>query len=304
MMPDVIGLGELLWDCFPEERRPGGAPANVAFHAQQLGLTAGVATRVGIDTLGDELIVFLQQQGLSTDLVQRDPLHGTGTVTVQPQTDGSTRYEFLVDSAWDFLELTPAWRSALGATRAVCFGTLAQRCPDSRATILAALSVVSAGCLIVYDVNLRPPFVDRAWVEASLPLARVVKLNEDEVRVLSGWEQPPILTPIALAEGLLQRYPQLELVCVTRGAQGALAVTRSEIVDEPGRPVKVVDTVGAGDAFTAALITGRLNGWPLAQTIRFATRIGGLVASRAGAMPELHAEFASCRSDCGIPQAG
>ncbi len=300
VMPDVIGLGELLWDCFPDKRRPGGAPANVAFHAQQLGLTAGVATRVGVDRFGDELIAFLQQQGLSTDLVQRDPLHGTGTVTVQPQPDGSTRYEFLADSAWDFLELTPVWRSALGSARAVCFGTLAQRCPTSRATMTAALSAVAPACLVVYDVNLRPPFVDRAWVEASLPFARVLKLNDDELRVLAAWEQSPALTPNALAERLLERHPQLELVCVTRGAHGALAVTRSEVVDEPGRPVQVVDTVGAGDAFTAALITGRLHGWPLAPALRFATQVGGLVASHAGAMPELRAEFATCQIDCGF----
>lgn len=299
-MPDVIGLGELLWDCFPDERRPGGAPANVAFHAQQLGLTAAVATRVGVDPLGDELVAFLQRQGLSTDLVQRDPQHGTGTVTVQPQPDGSTRYEFLVDSAWDFLELTPAWRSALGAARAVCFGTLAQRCPASRATIHAALSVVDPACLTVYDINLRPPFVDRAWVAASLPLARILKLNDDEVRTLGEWEPQPITAPVELARLLLDRLPQLELVCITRGARGALAVTREELVDEPGRPVTVVDTVGAGDSFTAALICGRLHGWPLAPTIRFATRVGGLVASRAGAMPNLRDDFATLRNECGL----
>lgn len=283
----VIGLGELLWDCFPAGRLPGGAPANVAFHAQQLGLPAAAATRVGTDALGDELLAFLGSKGLQTDLVQRDPLHGTGTVTVSPRSDGHTDYVFLENSAWDFLEATPAWNAAFATARAVAFGTLAQRGAISRAAIHACVRATAPDCLVVYDINLRPPFYDRAWIAESLSLARVVKLNDDESRILAEMFSVPETTPVAVAQHLLKQFPRLELVCITRGGNGAIGITRSETVEVPGVPVTVVDTVGAGDAFTAALISGRLAQQPLGTTLQFANRVGSLVASRPGAMPDL-----------------
>lgn len=288
---EFIGLGELLWDCFPAHRLPGGAPANVAFHAQQLGLSAAVATRVGTDPLGDELIAYLQQQGLTTDLVQRDPLHGTGTVTVQP-CGTNTSYTFLENSAWDFLEIDHAWQAALSTAKVVCFGTLAQRGPVSRATIQQGLKLTAPDCLRVYDINLRPPFYEREWIETSLKLARIVKLNDDEVRVLRAMFHVPVDGEQQFAQWMLQSYG-LELVCITRGARGAIAVTANEVAEVPGLPITVVDTVGAGDAFTAGFIWSRLQTWPLERGLQLANRLGALVASRAGAMPKLHTEIAA-----------
>ncbi|MDZ4685462.1 MAG: carbohydrate kinase [Planctomycetaceae bacterium] len=289
---DVIGLGELLWDCFPDGRKPGGAPANVAFHAQQLGLSARVATRVGSDALGDELCGFLSQQGLHTDLIQRDSQHGTGTVTIEPQADGSARYTFLENSAWDFLEADDRWLSAMSQARAICFGTLAQRGETSRATIHRCLQATSAECLRVYDVNLRPPFLDREWILASLKFARIVKLNDDEVRVLTALLGAPYVADVPFASWLREKF-ELDLVCVTRGPRGALAVSADEICDVPGCAVTVADTVGAGDAFTAGLIWSRLQGHSLITGLALANRIGALVAGRPGAMPELRADFAA-----------
>jgi fructokinase len=296
MPAPFLGLGELLWDCFPDHRLPGGAPANVAFHAQQLGLSAATVTRVGSDALGEEICKFLKSQGLSIDLVQRDPLHGTGTVTVEPTPTGAT-YTFLPDSAWDFLELQPELIAAMQSARAVCFGTLAQRSAISRETIHSCLAVASADCLVVYDVNLRPPFYERDWIERSLRLARIVKLNDDEVRVLADMFATGTRNDLDFAQHLLDDQSQLELVCVTRGANGCLAVSRSEAVDIPGIAVQVVDTVGAGDSFTAALIQTRLAGWPLRRSIEFANRVGALVASRPGAMPNLRDELAALRRE-------
>lgn len=293
-MIDLIGLGEMLWDCFPDRRLPGGAPANVAFHAQQLGLSTAVATRVGKDPLGDELIAYLQQQGLSTQLVQRDPQHGTGTVTVEPQ-GTSTRYTFLENSAWDFLEIDDAWQAALTTAKAVCFGTLAQRGQVSRTTIHRALQHTPPDCLRVYDINLRPPFYEQAWIEASLKLARIVKLNDEEVRVLSAMFGLTVADEQQFAKWLLQRY-ELDLVCITRGARGAMAVTSSNVVDVPGLAITVADTVGAGDAFTAGLIWSRLQHWPLDRGLTLANRLGALVASRSGAMPVLTQELAGVLS--------
>jgi len=288
---DVIGLGELLWDCFPDGKKPGGAPANVAFHAQQLGLSARVATRVGNDPLGDELCGFLSQQGLNTDLVQRDPHHGTGTVTVEPQSEGSTRYTFLENSAWDFLEADDRWLAAMSQARAVCFGTLAQRGETSRATIRRCLQATSAECLRVYDVNLRPPFFDKEWIVAALKLARIVKLNDDEVRTLTALLGAPYRSEVPFATWLRETFG-LDVVCITRGSRGAVAVSANEICDVPGLAVTVADTVGAGDAFTAGLIWSRLQGRSLIDGLALANRIGALVASRPGAMPDLRTEFA------------
>jgi fructokinase len=230
----VLGLGELLWDCFPDRRLPGGAPANFAFQAQQLGLTAATVTRVGTDDLGDEICRFLQSQGLSLDLVQRDPIHGTGTVTVQA-TPTSTSYIFKPDSAWDFLQATPALRAAMQAAKAVCFGTLAQRNSASREAIHTCLAAAGRDCLIVYDVNLRPPFFERDWIERSLARARIVKLNDDEVRVLSTMFETGTSDDAGFARWLLDRY-DLILVCVTRGGRGCLIVDRTEAIDIPGVP--------------------------------------------------------------------
>jgi len=292
---DVIGLGEVLWDCFPEHRLPGGAPANVAFQAQQLGLTAAVATRVGDDALGDELIGFLRQQGLNTALVQRDVEHGTGTVTVELSPTG-TRYEFLENSAWDFLADSDDWLTAARHAKAICFGTLAQRQARSRETIQAILRATSPGCLVVYDVNLRPPFYQREWIHESLRQATIVKLNDDEVRILAAMFSTHTTTEDEFARWLIETY-HVRLVCITRGAKGALAVSPEELCEVAGIPITVADTVGAGDAFTAALIWSQLQQWPLKRALTLANRLGALVASRPGAMPVLGQEIQQLIAD-------
>ena len=292
----MIGLGELLWDCFPDRRLPGGAPANVAFHAQQLGLSTAVATRVGQDEFGDELLQFLQTQGLSTELVQQDSSHPTGTVTVSPGTSMSVDYTFLENSAWDFLEPKPELLAAMGAAKAICFGTLGQRRPVSRNTIQQCLNAAAKDCLIVYDVNLRSPFFSKDWILQSLKRATVVKLNLDEVKVLTKLLGFPLVDEVRFAKKLLDDFRQLSMVCITRGSEGCLGVTCDEAISLSGIAVKVGDTVGAGDAFTAAIIFGQLAGWPFAKMLDLANSFGALVASRVGAMPSMPKELASLKS--------
>lgn len=293
----VIGLGELLWDCFPDRRLPGGAPANVAFHVQQLGLSATVATRVGTDALGDELCTFLQAQGLTTDLVQRDPLHRTGTVTVECLPTGN-RFTFLEESAWDYLEATPAWLSAMAAARAICFGTLAQRHAVSRETIMRCVRHAQEKCLVVYDVNLRPPFYAREWIDQSLRLASLAKLNDAEAALLAALLQGPEGNDLVFARWLREHYG-LEAVCVTRGERGAACVSTDGDYEIPGISVHVADTVGAGDAFSAALIWARLSKWPWDRALLLANAVGALVASRPGAMPLLRDEYQALKEQLG-----
>jgi fructokinase len=287
--PIVVGLGELLWDCFGDTRRPGGAPANVAFHAGQLGCRGIVCSRVGRDPLGDELIAFLESQGLATDWIQRDDRYPTGTVTVDTSRADHPVYVIHENVAWDHLEATAACNALMGQAAAVCFGTLAQRWPDARRAIHQALDAVRPECLVVYDVNLRQHFFERAWIEQSLARSRIVKLNSDEATVLAALLDSGAADHVAFARTVQQRYG-VKTVCITRAEQGCLLISGDEVVDCPGVRVDVVDAVGAGDAFTAALIAGQLRGWPLARQAAAANQVGALVAASPGAMPVLRGE--------------
>lgn len=288
----VVGLGEVLWDCFPERRLPGGAPANFAFHARQLGLPGVVCSRVGDDSLGREFRDYLAEHGLGDDYLQRNPLHDTGRVDVTFERADEPQYTFVENSAWDFLEADERTLELMRKASAVCFGTLAQRNDKSRETIHHCLSEAPANCTIIYDVNLRPPWYHRDWIERSLAAAAIVKLNDDESRILSDMfglaprgDHHELRTEFA--EQLRRRF-DLGLVCITCGAKGAFLSAEVGSVFVPAEPIQLADPVGAGDSFTAALYFGKTAGWPLDSIGRFANRFAGLVASHAGAMPHLH----------------
>jgi fructokinase len=286
----VVGLGELLWDCFPDSCRPGGAPANVAFHAQQLGQRGVICSRIGDDELGRELLAYLGARGLDTRHVQRDRSRPTGYVTVN--TANPDRPSFIIHEnvAWDALEFNDELGGLMGVAAAVCFGTLAQRSPRSRETIHRCLSAAQ-NALIVYDVNLRQNWYERDWIERSLRTADIVKLNIDEVAVLAEVLETESPDPQRFAADLRARFG-VELVCVTRAEEGCALIGRDETADVSGVRVEVADAVGAGDAFTAALITARLRGWGLRTAATFANEVGALVAGRPGAMPSLPTELA------------
>ena len=296
VLPLVIGLGELLWDLFPDKALPGGAPANFAFHANQLGCHGMVASRVGRDSLGNDLTDYLKRQGLDVSLLQVVETHPTGSVTVEFTAPGQPQYTIHTDVAWDFLEATAELMATARKASVICFGTLAQRSPVSRESIQSIVQATDANCLRVYDVNLRQQFYERDWIERSLQLANIVKLNHEEAAVLGtllGWGQ---LSLKEFATRLRGCY-ELSHVCVTRGAEGCLVHGPEGTVDIPGEPVHAIDTVGAGDAFTAGLITALLAGLPSERAAKFANRIGGLVATKQGGMPSLRAEFALLREN-------
>jgi fructokinase len=290
--PIVVGLGEVLWDCFADSRRPGGAPANVAYQANQLGCRGIVCSRVGKDELGDELVGFLQQQGLSVDYVQRDAEHPTGTVTVDTSQADHPVFTIHENVAWDFIELNDSVKALVQSAAAVCFGTLAQRGDVSRRTIQHLLAAVPQQSLVVYDVNLRQRWYARPWIEQSLEAAGVAKLNSDEVVELARLLETSSADEEPFARELIERFG-LDTVCVTRGADGCLLVDAQGAFEVPGLRVDVADAVGAGDAFTAALIYSRLSGWSIEKQGRFANRVGALVASKAGAMPPMRDDLAA-----------
>ena len=285
----VVGLGEVLWDCFGPEKKPGGATANVAFHAQQLGHTGVICSRVGQDALGAQLLDYFTGHDLDTSCIQKDPVHATGTVTVDARQPDHPTYEIHQDVAWDYIEFTDEVNDLMRRASAICFGSLAQRSGRSRETIQRCLEAAT-GALLVMDINLRQAWYDREGIETSLRKSDVAKLNIDEAAVLAPLLGLPS-DPRDFARRMLVRY-DLQLVCVTRAEQGVLLVAADEVVDVPGVAVRVADTVGSGDAFSAALISAQLRGWPLERTARFANEVGAMVAACSGAMPDLRREYA------------
>jgi fructokinase len=287
-MGPIVGLGEVLWDLLPAGRRAGGAPFNFAFHCSQLGHPAVIVSRCGDDEPGEALRREVRQLGLADDFIQHDAEHPTGTVAVTVEADGQPSYEITQGVAWDFLEWTPALAELACTARAVCFGTLAQRSRRSFATVQRFLDEAH-DAVIVCDINIRQHYFNEEIVELSLHLSDWLKLNEHELPILRGL--------LGLAGGndaeslaeLRRRY-KLKLVCLTRGADGCLVQTAAETVELPGVPVRVADTVGAGDAFTAGVLCRTLEGHPLAESASFANRLAAEVARHPGGTPCLGRE--------------
>jgi fructokinase len=287
--PLVVGLGELLWDLFPKGKQLGGAPANFAYIAALLGDSAVVASRVGDDRLGQEALWHLKSHGLDISHVQRDLQHPTGTVKVEVDTKGQAEYNFVGNVAWDFMEFSEDWISLARSTHAVCFGSLAQRSPASRATIKSYLSAMPSIAIGIFDVNLRQSYFSGEVLRDSARFAKVLKLNHEEFSRFLDLMQCPLKnserSDVSAGRWLCREFG-IELVCVTRGASGSLLVTSSSQDEHPGFRVKIADTVGAGDAFTATMVHHALRGSSLAAINAAANRMGAWVASQEGAMPQ------------------
>lgn len=281
-MPDeLLCVGEILWDALPEGLFLGGAPFNVARHLHALGEDVAFVSRVGDDALGREALRRLRAQGLDPALLQVDDALPTGFVRVALDDEtGEPDYEIVEPAAWDAIALTDALQQRAARAEAVVFGSLAQRANRSRQTIR---HLCRADALRVFDVNLRPPYVDRSVIEYSLLVADIVKLNEDELRQMQTWfDLPPKAKD---GEAALAESFSCEAVCVTWGDNGASLWKEGEYWTHPGYSVEVEDTVGAGDAFLAAFLTGYLGGADGGALLRLANRLGAYVASRSGALP-------------------
>ncbi len=288
----ILGIGELLWDVLPEGMRLGGAPANFAVMAARLGNHAVILSRIGEDKLGAKAVECLEPLPADASFLQVDLAQKTGQVTVRFE-GGQPEYTIHQPAAWDFLELTEEWARLAERADAVCFGSLAQRSAESRRTIQTLVAQTSASCVRVFDVNLRAPFLSGEVIRESLELATVLKMNDAEasqVLALLGLPDQDESAPGLLrgaAELLLAEFPSLRMAAVTRGAHGSLLVTREEWHEHPGIHIQVADTIGAGDAFTAAMTHYLLRGTPLATLNEAGNRWGAWAASHSGAMPAL-----------------
>ena len=286
-MLDLVAFGEILWDVIDGETHIGGAPFNLAAHAVRCGLRAAVVSRVGDDNLGRAALAEMDRLDVGRRWTAVDLLHPTGTVSVKLD-GGQPTYTIHEGAAWDFIQTSEEALQTLAAERprAFCFGTLAQRSDVSRNTLFRLLDRF-AFTEVFYDVNLRQKFWSGAVVAAGLERATLVKVNDDEARVLGGLLFSGACTPEAFARAVVDRYP-VRAAIVTLGADGCLVCERDKVTAKrcSGIRVKVVDTVGAGDAFSAAFLSAWLNGAGAAEAALAGNRRGAWVASRRGAVPE------------------
>lgn len=291
MEQNIVGIGEVLWDLLPGGRQLGGAPANFTYHARALGAEARLISRVGHDDLGREALERLSRLGIPTECVEVDEELPTGTVGVTVSADGQPHYQIHEHVAWDAIRGEAAGRAAVSSADAVCFGSLAQRSENSRKAIQSLLAATPQAALRIFDINLRQQYYSREVIEESLALANVLKVNDAELPQLAKLFQ---LTGDVRAQirQLAQQF-RLRWVAYTRGGSGSLlfAETDGRWSDQPGVAATVMDTVGAGDAFTATMTLGLLAGWDLDDINEHANRVAAFVCTRAGATPELPASL-------------
>ncbi len=289
MVYSLVGIGEVLWDVFPAGKELGGAPANFAYHASALGGEGLIVSCVGYDPPGDEILQRLKALSLGSQYVSRDMEYPTGTVSVKVDAEGKPSYTIQENVAWDFIPKTWQLTELARSSHAITFGTLAQRSMVSRDTIRTFIKQAPTSTLLIFDINLRQAFYSREVIEWSLEACNVLKLNEEELKVLSS-----VLSiegdELQILRHLSSRF-NLRLIAVTKGAIGSLLYSDGEASTHKGYQTRVVDTVGSGDAFTAALAMGMLAGLDLNTLNDYANRVASYVCSKQGATPRLPDDF-------------
>ncbi|MDE7387987.1 MAG: carbohydrate kinase [Muribaculaceae bacterium] len=284
----VVGIGELLWDILPDGKKIGGAPANFAYHVSQFGLPGCAVSAIGTDDLGDEMTANLAEVGLKSMLATVP--YPTGTVTIKLDSDGVPRYDITEGVAWDNIPFTPELEELARHTRAVCFGSLAQRSAVSRATIGAFLDAIpqTPDTLIVFDINLRQHFYTEEIIRTSMERCNILKINDEELKTVSAMLKLPDGTQQERSRVLLEMFG-LKMLILTCGVNGSYVFTPDSESFLPTPEVEVADTVGAGDSFTASFIAAILRGLPVAEAHALAARTSAYVCSCPGAMPILPA---------------
>ncbi len=286
----VVGMGEALWDVLPEGKKIGGAPANFAYHVSQFGLPSCVVSAVGDDALGDEILENLTSKGLK-QLIEKVP-YPTGTVQVEIDQAGVPQYEIKENVAWDNIPWTTSLETLAKKTKAVCFGSLAQRNVVSRETINRFLDTMprDEDTLVVFDVNLRQGFYNKEILCKSMEHCNILKINDEELVTVSRMFGYPGIDLQDKCWILLGKY-NLKMLILTCGINGSYVFTPGNVSFLPTPRVEVADTVGAGDSFTAAFISCVLKGMPVAEAHRMAVATSAFVCTCNGAMPVLPDEY-------------
>ena len=286
----VVGMGEALWDVLPEGKKIGGAPANFAYHVSQFGLSSCVVSAVGDDALGKEIIENFTSKGLN-QLIAEVP-YPTGTVQVEIDQAGVPQYEIKENVAWDNIPYTAPLESLAEKTKAVCFGSLAQRNVVSRNTINRFLDAMQQtdDTLVVFDVNLRQGFYNKDILCNSMKRCNILKINDEELVIVSRMFGYPGIDLQDKCWILLGKY-NLKMLILTCGINGSYVFTPGNVSFQPTPKVEVADTVGAGDSFTAAFIASILKGKSVPEAHVLAVRTSAYVCTQKGAMPILPSEL-------------
>ncbi len=285
---NIVGLGEILWDIFPEGKKLGGAPTNFAYYSRGLGQNGIIVSRVGSDPLGKEILDSIEDLNLDSTYIQGDPSYPTGTVDVKLNETGQPGYIINKNVAWDFLILDDSLKKLAKDADAVCFGTLAQRSSKSKDTISRFLKLTGNNTTKIFDINLRQDFYSDRIIRQSLENTNILKLNSHELKILKN-----LLcysddgSEINLCKKIINEY-NLKLLCLTKGDEGSLILNKSDYFIHKGYKVEVADTVGAGDAFTAAMAVQYLKGKTLKEISNAANKLGSWVSSQRGATPVLN----------------
>ncbi len=277
----VVGIGEVLFDVLPTGRKLGGAPGNFAYHVSEHGLKGLAVSAVGEDELGDEAAALLREKGLAADLSRVG--FPTGTVQVTLDEKGVPEYEIKTGVAWDYIPWTEELRGIAGRCAAVCWGTLAQRSEVSRATIGAFLDAVGSECLKIFDINLRQAFYTKEVIEESLRRADILKINDEELEVVGRMMGREVRSAEEVCEWLRAEFG-LRMVVLTCGAKGSVVMGAEGISRLATPKVDVVDTVGAGDSFTATFCAGLLKGLTMGEAHERAVEVSAYVCTQSGAM--------------------
>lgn len=286
----VVGMGEALWDVLPEGKKIGGAPANFAYHVSQFGQPSCVVSAVGEDALGKEIVENFTSKGLN-QLIAEVP-YPTGTVQVEIDPAGIPQYEIKENVAWDNIPYTPQLEALASMTKAVCFGSLAQRNIVSRETIDRFLDAMprTDESLVVFDVNLRQGFYTKEILCNSMKRCNILKINDEELVTVSRMFGYPGIDLQDKCWILLGKY-NLKMLILTCGINGSYVFTPGNVSFQPTPKVEVADTVGAGDSFTAAFIASILRGKSVEEAHSLAVRTSAFVCTKKGAMPMLPADL-------------
>ena len=288
MKPYIVGLGEVLWDVLPEGKQLGGAPANFAYHVSQFGHDALAISAVGNDALGDETLEALNVRHPQHLMPRVD--YPTGTVQVTLDDDGIPTYVIREGVAWDNIPFTAELEDVAQNTRAVCFGSLAQRSPVSRATIQAFLNAMPKDSLKIFDINLRQNFYNKEIIREALTACNILKINDEELVLIGRLFEHPGLDIENKCWLLLGKY-NLDMLVLTCGVNGSYVFTPGSVSFQETPTVEVADTVGAGDSFTGTFVSGLLAGKSIEETHRLAVGVSAYVCTCKGAMPILPQEL-------------
>lgn len=278
MTKKIVCFGEVLWDVYPEHKKLGGAPFNVAGHLKRLGLEVYMVSRIGQDALGKEILNEIDKADIPRDLIQEDPNYPTGVVNVILDDHGKPTYEIVQSVAWDFIEHNRQNEEQVADAALFLYGTLACRHEVSRSSLQHLLGFNEA---TVMDMNLRQSFYSLDLIDTLLQKTRILKLNDEEFNVLHNLFQ---VSQDNLYGFLAEKYP-VRLIIQTKGAEGAEVFDGERIHQNAGYRIEVIDTVGSGDAFLAGFLSRYLHNQPVEICLDFACRLGAFVATRAGAIP-------------------